>query len=215
MRDARTVWATAVVFTAALFGCSGVQRATLSPVVIPIATLDAPVSPDARKLVYRAPASRVHVHASDMLNGDHSITFSAFRGSAELDATGHGRFRLNVDMRTLKAESDFITGFAHDLLDVYTYPRATIAGRVEPVPDEPNEFTMTGNVELHGVQRGIQFRGTFTRTGENVHIHAVFKMSRKEFGIRATESDWIIQDDLRITLDLRAGPEKVTIEPLP
>jgi polyisoprenoid-binding protein YceI len=134
----------------------------------------------------------------------------------ELDAAGNGRFRLDVDMTTLEAESDFITSFAkYDLLEVGSFPHASIVARVEPVPDEPGALSFTGNVELHGVERGIVFRGTLTRTGERVHIHAVFKMSRAQFGIRAREYDWIIQDDLRITLDLRAGPEKVTVQPVP
>jgi polyisoprenoid-binding protein YceI len=119
-------------------------------------------------------------------------------------------------MRTLEAENDFITGFAkYELLDVDTFPRATIVAQVEPLPDEPGTLWMTGNVVLHGVERGIQFRATFARQGELVHIHAVFKMSRTAFAMRARESDWIIQDDLRITLDLHAGPEKITVEDLP
>jgi polyisoprenoid-binding protein YceI len=156
------------------------------------------------------------VHASDLLNGDHSITFSRFRGVAELDTSGHGRFRLDVDMTTLRAENDFITDFAkYELLDVGTYPRAQIHAQVEPIANEPDTFLLTGNVVLHGVERGIRFRATFVRRGEHIDIHAVFKMSRAEFAMHAREADWIIQDDLRITLDLYAGPEQVTIESLP
>jgi polyisoprenoid-binding protein YceI len=118
-------------------------------------------------------------------------------------------------MRTLEAENDFITDFAkYELLEVGAHPRSTIIATIEPT-DEPQTYKLTGNVTLHGVERGIQFNATLVRRGDAIDIHAVFKMSRAQFAMKARESDWIIQDDLRITIDFHAGPEQVTIEPLP
>ena len=207
--------ATIVLFSTLGVGCATSQRAVIAPAFAAVVVDVAPPR-EATKLVYRAPASRLHVHASDLLNGDHSIVFGTFRGVAELDASGHGRFRLNVDMQTLEAENDFITGFAkYELLEVDTYPRSTLVARVEPIAGEPGVLWISGNLELHGVKQGIQFRARYAKDGDGLRIHAVWLMSRTQFGMRAREADWIIQDDLRITLDLRAAPERVTIEDLP
>jgi len=214
MARSRLLVCGAIASIAAALGCSGVQRATLTT-PLPVTTIEVAPPPDATKVVYRAPRSRLHVHASDLLNGDHSIVFRKFRGSAEIDPRGRGVFHLDVDMRTLEAENDFITDFAkYELLEVDIHPRATIVATIAPT-DEPQIYKLTGNVTLHGVERGIAFDATLVRRGDAIDLHAVFKMSRAEFAMRARRADWIIQDDLRITLDLHAGPEQVTIEPLP
>jgi polyisoprenoid-binding protein YceI len=214
MGDAKVACTIALVALGALAGCESVPRAVIAP-VLPAQTFEVAPPPDAQKLVYRAPASRLHVYASDLLNGDHSITFASFRGVVEIDATRHGRFRLSVDMRTLRAENDYITDFAkYDLLEVDKYPHATIVAQIEP-GDAPDALALTGNIVLHGVEHGIRFTATLTRINDHAEVHAVWKMSRVDFAMRARKADWIIQNDIRVTLDLRAGPERVTVEPLP
>jgi hypothetical protein len=192
-----------------------VQRASLTP-ASPEVRAEAAAIAEAhpRRLAFRSPAARVHVFASDLVNGDHHLEFEQVRGSWLVAPGGRGHLHVDVAMQHFHAESGFITGFASDMLETASHPHTVIDATVEPIDGEPTQRLVVGNIVLHGVERGIRFRAEVTPSGDGLRLHATFDMARSAFGIHARPEDGegIIRDDFTVTFDFRATPEHVTVE---
>jgi polyisoprenoid-binding protein YceI len=200
-----------------LIGCApAVQRADVTPALVDVKAHAAELAAARpRKLVFRSPKARVKVFANDLLNGDHHLTFGSVRGNLLVDkASGRGLLHVDVSMRVVRAENDFITDFASRMLEVRAFPHALFDATLEPIDGEPNRRLVTGNMRLHGIERRIQFRADVADEGDATHFRAVFDMSRSAFGIhaRAEEGEGIIRDDFTVTFDFRATPERVVVE---
>jgi polyisoprenoid-binding protein YceI len=208
-----------------LGGCGpSVQTATLrAPMaadteLAPFDQVVAASPPTSRRLAFRSPHARVHVLCNDLINGDHHLEFKSVRGRVLLDEkSGFGRIHVDVEMDHFKAESEFITSFARRMLEPHDHPHAILDAKIEPISDEPTKRLITGNMTLHGVERGITFKADFTDRGdqkEGLRLFAVFDMSRSAFNIHATAEDGegIIRDDFTVTFDFRASKERATVE---
>jgi polyisoprenoid-binding protein YceI len=216
----------AILTTTALLlvGCGpSVQTATIhAPMAkgTELASFDQAVqtsSPTSRRLAFRSPHARVHVLTNDLINGDHHLEFRSVRGRLLLDEKGSGHIHVDVDMSNFRAESEFITSFARRMLQPYDFPHATLDAKVETT-DDPTKRLITGNMNLHGVEKGITFKADFTdRPQEGIRMFAVFDMARSAFNIHATKEDGegIIRDDFTVTFDFRANRESARVEEIP
>jgi len=208
-----------LIFSCLLVACAPeVQRAALTPVFPDVKTDAADfarVASHPRKLVFKSPSAHVKVFANDLLNGDHHLEYHKVRGTLVVDeATGRGHLHVDVTMPAFEAENGFITSFAGRMLEVYKFRHAIVDAKVEPIDGEPKKRLVTGNITLHGIERGIQFRADVTPQGEGLHLRATFDMSRGAFDIHATaeEGEALIRDDFTVTFDFRCTRERVTVE---
>ena len=64
---------------------------------------------------------------------------------------------------------------------------------------------MTGNLDLHGVTKQIEFPARIKVNAELVQVEAEFSINRKDFGINYPGmADDLIKNDVLILLELRA-----------
>jgi polyisoprenoid-binding protein YceI len=199
-----------VLVASAWFGAGacgpGVQKATLSPAAAAPAVDGGDAWAHGARIVVEPPASRIVVAARDVARGSHPLHFDKFRGTLALDREGGGSLRLEIETPTLRGESAFAENLAQSMLEVARFPQVTLVARLEP-GDAPDARKVTGNVNVHGVERGIAFRAKVKREGDAWRLHAVFDMSRSAFGIHADGAwDPLIRDDFRVTFDLRGAP---------
>ena len=184
----------------------GVQRATLSPSV-PDAQLVR--GPALARIVVEPPSSLIVVAARDVARGSHPLSFERFRGTLDVDGAGRGTLRVEIDTEALRASSPFAESLAHSMLEVARFPQATLVARVDRGDSaDADARLVTGNVTVHGVERGIVFRARVRHEGDAWRLSAGFDRSRRAFGIKADGAwDPLIRDDFRVTLDLRGAPE--------
>jgi polyisoprenoid-binding protein YceI len=177
-------------------GCgAGVQQATI--------TEPTPTAADAQAIQGERWAliperSRMDVVGVDIVGGKHPVTFD--RWSAIVTIGPPNRIAVEVDMRSARGESETITRLLkYELLHVDQHPTATLEGTID------DNGLVSGNATIHGVQRGLRFRGRLTREGAEYHFVARFKILRNAFDIRAEASwDSLIKDDAHIYVDVRA-----------
>ncbi|HEY8077257.1 MAG TPA: YceI family protein [Labilithrix sp.] len=202
-----------VVFAAAC--APEVQRATVSA---PVATNDAKpiVTASSKRYAFRSPHARVHVVANDMLNGDDHMDFEAVRGTMRMDpATGRGRLHVEVEMSRFKANHGAVYEVASEMIEAWEHPRAEIDAALEPIEGQPDKRLVTGNLRLHGIERGIRFVADVTTwEGGGVRLRASFDLARSAFAMHARpdSGERLVRDDFTVTFDFRAGPERVTVE---
>ncbi len=183
----------------------GVQRAALSPALAEGKVADAEPAREARLVL--APESRVVVAAKDVARGTHPLRFDKIRGKLRVGPAGAGHLRFELDMATLRGENGFAESLAQSMLEVNRFPHATLVARIEPA-EAPDTRLVTGNVVVHGVERGISFKAKMKQDGEAWRLHAVFELSRSAFGIKADGAwDPLIRDDFRVTFDFRGMPD--------
>jgi polyisoprenoid-binding protein YceI len=210
--------ALAIACAAAAAGCGAVfpQRAVLSePVdIAPARAIEPGKTAGMSRFVVRPPGSSVQVYAVDGATGDYTLTFHAFGGSIVVDPSGkEGRLKLDVELAQVTTRTESTTDIIkYELLEVSPHPQSKLIATIKPT-DDPDERVIEGNMQLHGVVRGIRIKGTLKREGDGWRFKSAFNLSRHAFGMyRNPDLDWMIHDDFRVMLDLLAKPERVTIE---
>jgi polyisoprenoid-binding protein YceI len=98
-----------------------------------------------------------------------------------------------------------------DFFDVAKYPKASFVS-TKIVPDTAkgaNNYTVTGDLELHGTKKAVTFPATITVNDSEVGVKSEFAINRKDFGIiYAGKTDDLIRDDVVLRLDLKAPRKK-------
>ena len=185
----------------------GVQRATV--LAEPKAIARGPAAGEvAHRWAVVPGQSTFDVVGVDVMGGHHPIGFDHWKATV---ITGtKSKLFVEVDMTSARGESELVTRLLKvDLLDVERYPRATLEGTIE-------DGVVEGNATIHGVTKGLRFRGVLQREGDTYRFVARFRISRDVFGIHAKASwDGLIEDDVHIHVDARAREERVTAEAVP
>jgi polyisoprenoid-binding protein YceI len=157
--------------------------------------------------------SKVDFDASKVTRTHHG-SFKQFAGQIELAKTVP-ESRVSIDIQTGSVEVDDPQLTAHlktpDFFDVAKFPKATFAStKIEPVAGGgADAYTVTGNLELHGVKKAISFPATIKMTADNVAVDAEFAINRKDFGIvYAGKADDLIRDEVVLKLNLRVARKK-------
>lgn len=99
-----------------------------------------------------------------------------------------------------------------DFFDVAQHPALTFAStRIEGTPDE---FTLYGNLTIHGVTKEVELTGSFEGRGndpwggQRIAYSAHTKINRKDFGLNwnaALETGGVVvSDEVRIELNVEA-----------
>lgn len=197
--------ARAALLAVALSGCgSSVPRAAVVAPTAPLSRQPAEGETAVRWAVIPA-SSKFEVVGVDAMGGHHEVTFDRWKATVITGSTN--KVFVEVDMTSAQGESELVTRLLkYELLDVEHYPKATLEGRIQ-------DGVVEGNATIHGVTKGLRFRGVLQREGDTYRFVARFRISRDVFGIHAKASwDGLIKDDVHIHVDARARQERVTVE---
>lgn len=143
------------------------------------------------------------------ITGSHDGGFHGFGGEITLvdGDPSKSSVRLEIDTTTLWADDDRLTGHlkSPDFFDVEKFPMATFTSTsIVPVTDG---YTVTGNLDLHGMQKSITFPAQIEAGPDKVTAKAEFSIKRFDFGIvYPGKPDDLIRDEVVVKFDVVAAP---------
>lgn len=203
-------------FAAVLAGCSNpadnVPQASVENVDTNVsnasvgAAADTPVA-GAKSFVFTS-ASKIGFIGSKV-TGSHDGGFERFAGQLTLanGAVEGGQVNVTIDMTSLWSDNDRLTGHLKgtDFFDVQTIPTATFEST--SIEKSADGYTVTGNLNLHGVEKSISFSAQVTLDGDKVTVVSEFSINRFDFDIKYPgKSDDLIRKEVVIKLDLVGEP---------
>lgn len=146
------------------------------------------------------------------VTGKHDGGFNQFSGTIDLVNAKPEESKVSVEIETASVFSDADGLTKHlqtgDFFDVAKYPKASfVSTRIVPDATKgPNNYSVTGDLELRGQKRSVTFPATITVTDAEAAVDAEFSINRKDFGIvYAGKADDLIRDDVVIKLELNAS----------
>jgi len=144
------------------------------------------------------------------VTGKHDGGFKTFKGTVNLVDQTPEKSSVTVEIETdsLYTDSDKLVGHlkSPDFFDVPKFPKASFTStEVKKGGEKGASHTVTGNLTLHGVTKGITFPATIKTTPGGVDVDAEFAINRKDFGlVYAGKPDDLIRDDVVIKLTIRS-----------
>ena len=144
------------------------------------------------------------------VTGTHEGGFESFTGTIWLGEGGPASSSIEVviDTTSLWADKERLTGHlkSADFFDVETFPTATFSSTsIEAAED--GSYTVTGNLDLHGVTKQIAFPASIDIGNDEIRASAEFAVKRFDFGIvYPGKAEDLIRDDVLVKLDLVAAP---------
>lgn len=149
------------------------------------------------------------------VTGKNEGGFNKFTGTVDLVNSKPEESRVSVDIEAASIFTDTPDLTKHlqtaDFFEVRKYPKASfVSTRI--VPDTAkgaDNYTVTGDLELHGQKKAVTFPATIKVGADIVAVNAEFSINRKDFGINyAGPADNLIRDDVAIKLDLKTPRKK-------
>jgi len=145
------------------------------------------------------------------VTGSHSGGFKAFTGHFTLKdgaPTGNDH-KVEIDMNSLWSDSEKLTGHLKnaDFFDVENHPTTVFdVTKIEKKSD--SEYTITGNLTMHGVTKSITFPSQVSQSGDATKIEAEFDINRFDWDIKfAGKPDDLIRKEVILRFNLEAKPE--------
>lgn len=207
---------TAIFLTACEDPSANKPKATTSEPTAnkPVAnTATAPAS-KSESLVLSPEGSKVEFTGSKV-TGSHDGGFTKFNGKIELINAKPEDSKVSVEIETASVftNEEKLTGHLKtpDFFDVEKFPKASFAStKIEPdTVKGADNYTVTGDFELHGVKKTISFPATIKVGADDVTVKSEFSINRKDFGIAyAGKADDLIRDGVVIKLDLKTTRKK-------
>ena len=168
---------------------------------------------NAETLVISPENSKVEFVAAKVTRS-HNGSFKQFAGAIDLIKNTVESSRVTIDIQTNSVLTDEPDLTKHlqtpDFFDVAKYPKATFTStKIEAANAAGATHNVTGNFELHGVKKSIEFPATITVAPDSVSVNAEFAINRKDFGIvYAGKVDDLIRDGVVIKLTLKVPRAK-------
>jgi len=143
------------------------------------------------------------------VTGSHEGGFEAFEGLIHLvgGMAEGAHVQVDIDTTSLWADAEKLTKHlkSPDFFDVAQFPTARFESI--SVAREGDDYVITGNLDLHGVQKSISFPATIDVTDGTIRTQAEFSINRFDFGIvYAGMADDLIREEVVIKLGLVAAP---------
>lgn len=196
----------ALALCAVLASCGGphVQRARVEGPA-PAATPALELRPAAKAYDVDIARSTFAIYGADVFGGEHRMSFKSW--SARVDIDDAPRIHASIDTASVEVETAGAAGVVRrHLLEVETFPSATLEATLARTSGPPAEHAVTGMAELHGVKKTLRFVGTLRQEGEAYRFTTEFVLSRKAFGIRYGPAEPFLRNDVRIVIDAYAVP---------
>jgi polyisoprenoid-binding protein YceI len=172
-------------------------------------TPDAAKPAGAETLAINPENSKVEFVGSKV-TGSHNGSFKQFSGAIELAKEGVEKSRVTIDIDTTSLVTDTDGLTAHlktpDFFDVAKHPKANFTStKIEPATTAGATHTVTGNLDLHGVNKSISFPATIKVAPDAASVNAEFAINRKDFGINyAGKADDLVRDEVVMKLTVKA-----------
>ncbi|NOT48743.1 MAG: YceI family protein [Acidobacteria bacterium] len=160
------------------------------------------------------PANSTVAFVGYKVTGKHLGGFKQFSGTINLVNGKPEESSVSVDMdaKSIFADDPKLTEHlkTKDFFEVEKFPKASFKStKIESGAKAPDNFTVTGDLEMHGVTKSVSFPAKIDVTDTDVAVKASFSINRKDFGIVYTgPADNLIRDDVSITLDLKTARKK-------
>ena len=187
---------------------SSVTKATTTTETNTAAAPSASAAAAAKEFVV-LPDSKIEFVGSKV-TGSHTGGFTNFQGKVNIvDGKISGSPQLVIDMHSTWSDNSRLTGHlkSADFFEVEKFPTSTFT--VTSIEGEGDEVKVNGNLDLHGVTRGISFPAKVKITDDLMTVQADFAINRKDFGIvYSGKTDDLIRDNVVIRFDLKAAPAK-------
>lgn len=155
-----------------------------------------------------APASRIEWVGAKVTK-DHPGGFKALDGYATLEGGAVRSAKVVIDVTSIFSDSEKLTKHLKDpdFFDVGTFPTATFdLTSVAEGGDGAATHTVTGTLDLHGVQKEISFPATVTAGEGAATIAAEFLLNRKDFGMAYPgKPDDLIREEVLVKGELVFG----------
>lgn len=143
--------------------------------------------------------------------GTHTGGFTAFDGKITLkgDDPTQAKIDITIDMESMFSDDNLLTTVlrGEDFFSVEQHPTARfVSTKIEP---KESGLSITGNLELKGVTKGVTFTAKPTITEDTITAAAEFVVGRSAWNVGY--ADWkgeIIRDEVLIALDVEAKLEK-------
>ncbi len=149
------------------------------------------------------------------VTGKHDGGFKQFSGSIDLvnNKPEESKVFVEIDINSIYSDDEKLTGHlkSADFFDVEKFPKASFTSTkiVADTAKGANNYTVTGDFDLHGTKKSVTFPATITVGDADVAVKSEFSINRKDFGIvYAGKTDDLIRDDVVIRLDLKAPRKK-------
>jgi len=194
------------------WGCNtdpakGKTQATVSSAAAPV-TAAAPAA-GAVSYAFSNDGSTVEFVGAKV-SAKHEGSFKAFRGTISVvdgDAT-KSTVNAEIDIASLAVDPAKLAGHlkSPDFFDAEKFPKAKFTSTAIKAGGENGAtHTVSGNLELHGVTKGITFPAKIKIDADQVSVDAEFAINRKDFSIvYPGMPDDLIKDDVLIKLALHA-----------
>jgi polyisoprenoid-binding protein YceI len=145
--------------------------------------------------------SRFEVWGTDILSGDHKITFGKWSASIRTNA-----IKAEVETCTAVIDLPSATGLVRSkLLECEKFPRSTLEATLLPT-EKKDVYIVDGITELHGVRKGLRFTGKLQPVDGGYRLRAKFVISRQDFNIYYGPVEPFLKDDVRLVIDVLALP---------
>jgi polyisoprenoid-binding protein YceI len=185
----------------------GKTQATVSSATAPVVAA-APAA-DAVRYAFSNDGSTLEFTGAKV-SAKHEGSFKAFRGTINVvggDAT-KSNVNVEIDIASMAIDPAKLAGHlkSADFFDAEKFPKGKFVSTAIKAGGEGGAtHTVSGNLELHGVSKGITFPAKIKIEAEQVAVDAEFAINRKDFSIvYPGMPDDLIKDDVLIKLSLRA-----------
>ena len=166
----------------------------------------APTVPDTAEVYTFVDSSTIGFEGSKVV-GSHVGGFAKFHASIVVPEEGieHGTIHIEINMDSIYSDDPELTPVLKgaDFFDVRTYPGSSFHST--KIVEQNGGYTVTGNLQLHGVTKSITFPATIQASDERVAAQSEFSIKRFDFGITYPGiADDLIRDDVLIFFDIEA-----------
>jgi polyisoprenoid-binding protein YceI len=132
--------------------------------------------------------------------GEHIGHFEKFSATLELTDERPSKLEIAVKLGSVVTDRQGLTSHlkSADFFDADKFPTASFETEtITPAPeeDEPNAYTVTGTMSLHGVRGKLAFPAVITVEPERVLGRATLDISAKAFGINYAGMEAELADD--------------------
>jgi polyisoprenoid-binding protein YceI len=143
------------------------------------------------------------------VTGKHDGGFRQFAGNIDLvgEKPESSQVAIDIEMNSVFTDADGLTKHLQtgDFFEVEKFPRATFVS-TRLVPKGGDVYDVTGDLEMRGVKKSIEFPATIKISPSEVAVNAEFAINRKDFGIvYAGKADDLIRDEVVMKLDLHGA----------
>ena len=185
----------------------GKTQATVTSATAPVVA--APPAADAVRYAFSNDGSTLEFTGAKV-SAKHEGSFKAFRGTISVVGGDPTKSTVNaeIDIASLAIDPAKLAGHlkSADFFDAEKFPKGKfVSTAIKAGGENGATHTVSGNLELHGVSKGITFPAKIKLDAEQVSVDAEFAINRKDFSIvYPGMPDDLIKDDVLIKLSLHA-----------